>query len=61
VEFFIEMGCDLQRRNSKGKNFIDILQLKRNRKLLENLLERETVQIDSVAREMKVTLVNRSE
>ncbi len=48
VEFFIEMGCDLQRRNSKGENFIDVLQLKRNRKLLENLLERETVQIDHI-------------
>jgi ankyrin repeat protein len=60
VEFFIEMGCDLQRRNS-GQNFIDVLQLKRNRKLLENLIEREIIQIDSVAGEMKITFTNRSE
>lgn len=61
VEFFIEMGCDLQRRNTKGENFIDALQLQRNRKLLENLIERETIQIDPVVGEVKVTFTKHSE
>ena len=27
VKFLIEMGCDFQRRNSKGENFLDVLRL----------------------------------
>jgi hypothetical protein len=55
------MGCDLQRRNLKIENFIDVLKSKQNRKLLENLIEREVIQIDNVSEEIKVTLANRSE
>ncbi|CAF2882298.1 unnamed protein product [Rotaria sp. Silwood2] len=57
VEFLIEKGCDLQRRNLKGENLIDVLQLERNRQLLERLIERKVIQIDNVSGEIKVTLV----
>ncbi|CAF1084872.1 unnamed protein product [Didymodactylos carnosus] len=60
VEFLIKMGCNLQIRNSNNQNFIDALQLKRNKKLLENLIQRETIQIDHVSGEMAVALANRS-
>ncbi|CAF4808042.1 unnamed protein product, partial [Rotaria sp. Silwood1] len=62
------MGCDFQRRNSKGDSFTDVLRLQINRKLMENLIERETIRIDdasdkiynkiSEARIAKVTKAN---
>ncbi|CAF3813134.1 unnamed protein product [Rotaria sordida] len=59
VEFLIEMGCDLQRRNSKEESFTDALRLQRNRKLMENLIERETIRIDNASGEIKVIVANR--
>ncbi|CAF3586517.1 unnamed protein product [Rotaria sp. Silwood1] len=52
VEFLIEMECDMQRRNLKGENLIDALQLERNRQLLERLIEREVIQIDNISGEI---------
>ncbi|CAF1060255.1 unnamed protein product [Adineta steineri] len=61
IKFLIEIGCDLQRMNSKLENFIDALQLTRNRTLLEKLIEHETIQIDNISTEIQVILTNQSQ
>jgi hypothetical protein len=43
IEFLIKMGSDLKRRNFNGQNFMEILQLQRNRKLLKSLIEYEII------------------
>jgi len=55
VKYLIEMGCNLQARNINGENFIDVLQLRRNKKLFEKLIEQEAIQIDHVSGEITVT------
>ena len=52
VEYLISMGCDLQRKNLEGENFLDTLQLARNRELLRKLIEHEIIQIDNNAGEV---------
>jgi hypothetical protein len=54
VEYLLKIGCDGQRRNLTGQNFIDALQLRRNRKLLEKLIEQETIRIDPDSGEIKI-------
>ena len=44
IEFLIKMGSDLQRRNIKGENFMEVLQLQKNQKLLQKLIEHEIIQ-----------------
>jgi hypothetical protein len=41
IEYLIKMGSDVQRRNLQGQNFMDTLQLQRNKKLLKTLFEQE--------------------
>ena len=60
VKSLIEMGCDLQVRNVNGENFLNVLQLRRNKKLFENLIEQEAIQIDHVCGGITVTSTNRS-
>jgi ankyrin repeat protein len=43
IESLIQMGSDLQRRNCQGQNFLDTLQLPRNKKLLQRLYEHEII------------------
>ncbi|CAF0897608.1 unnamed protein product [Adineta ricciae] len=43
IEFLINMGSDLQRKNNDGQNFLNALQLPRNKKLLEVLYEQEII------------------
>ncbi|CAF1184717.1 unnamed protein product [Rotaria sordida] len=43
IEYLIRMGSDLQRRNLKDENVFDVLQLKRNRNLLEILIEHDII------------------
>jgi ankyrin repeat protein len=43
IEMLIKMGSNLERRNLQGQNFIETLQLKRNKKLYEKLLEHEII------------------
>ncbi|CAF4123706.1 unnamed protein product, partial [Rotaria sp. Silwood1] len=43
VAFLITMGCDLERRNIYGQHFFQVLQGRKNRKLLEILIERGTI------------------
>jgi len=47
VEYLITMGCDLQRKNLKGEDFTETLQLARNRELLKKLIEHEIIRIDN--------------
>jgi len=56
IEFLIKMGCDLQRRNFKGDHFNDALQLPKNRRLLRNLIERKSIKIDHVSKQILVTI-----
>ncbi|CAF2950824.1 unnamed protein product [Rotaria sp. Silwood2] len=49
VEFLISMGCDLQRRNIHDEHFFQVLQGRKNRKLLETLIERATIVIDKLS------------
>jgi hypothetical protein len=56
IEFLITMGHDLQKRNFNGVNFIDAIQLKQNRRVLDKLLEREIVKINSESGEIQVTM-----
>lgn len=60
VKFLIEIGCNLQVRNINGENFLTALQLRRNKKLFEKLIEQEAIQIDHVCGEITVTSTNRS-
>ncbi|CAF4324433.1 unnamed protein product [Rotaria sp. Silwood2] len=57
VEYLIEMGCDLERRNLQDKNFSDALQLEGNKNLMEKLIEHEIIQIDHESKEIKVHLI----
>ncbi|CAF1202197.1 unnamed protein product [Rotaria sordida] len=43
IEYLIRMGSDLRRRNLKDENVFDVLQLKRNRNLLEILIEHDII------------------
>jgi hypothetical protein len=43
IEFLINMGSDIQRRNFNGQNFLEILQLQRNKKLFQKLVEHEII------------------
>ncbi|CAF1348586.1 unnamed protein product [Rotaria sordida] len=46
IEFLIKIGSNLQRINFKGQNFIDVLQLQRNQKLLKKLIEQDIITIN---------------
>ncbi|CAF0822020.1 unnamed protein product [Adineta steineri] len=46
IEHLIKMGSDLKRRNIQGQNFMAVLQLPRNRKLLKTLYEKEIIKND---------------
>ncbi|CAF5132308.1 unnamed protein product [Rotaria sp. Silwood1] len=61
VEYLIEMGCDVQRKNLQDETFSDALQLKGNRNLLEKLIEHEIIQIDHKSNKIKVYLVKQSQ
>jgi hypothetical protein len=54
VEYLLKIGCDVQRRNSTGQNFQDVLQLSKNRHLLKKLIEQETIEIASDSDEIKI-------
>jgi len=56
IKFLIMMGCDLQRRNLNDENFIDAIQLTRNRNLLKDLLENEIIKIDDKSGQIQVIL-----
>lgn len=60
VEFLIEMHCDLQRTNSNAESFADALRFKRNRKLLERLIDRGTVLMDHASGDITVALTDGS-
>jgi ankyrin repeat protein len=60
IEYLIRIGCDVQRRNSKDEDFIDALQLTRNRKLLQKLIEQEIVRIDENSGEIKINSIKLS-
>jgi hypothetical protein len=57
IEYLLKIGCDGQRRNSHGENFIDALQLERNRNLLKKLIEQETIEIDDDSGEIKINAI----
>ncbi|CAF4484387.1 unnamed protein product, partial [Rotaria sp. Silwood2] len=46
IESLLQMGCNLLTRNLNGENFIDAIQLERNRKLLKKLVERKVIKMD---------------
>jgi len=46
IEVLIKTGCDIERRNFKGQNFLEILQLQRNERLFQNLTELEIIKTD---------------
>ncbi|CAF3348847.1 unnamed protein product [Rotaria socialis] len=53
IQDLIKSGADLQRTNFKGQNFIDTLQLQKNRKLFKKLIEHEIISFD----EQQINLV----
>jgi len=53
IEFLIKMGSDLSRTNSNNINFFAALQMTRNKKLLNKLIEHEIIQIDYISTEVK--------
>jgi hypothetical protein len=57
IEYLLKIGCDGQRRNSHGENFLDALQLERNRNLLKKLIEQETIEIDDDSGEIKINAI----
>jgi hypothetical protein len=46
IEMLIKMGSNLERRNFKGQNFMETLQMKRNEKLYQKLIEHEIIKLD---------------
>ena len=55
VEFLVAMGSDWQRRNSHDEHFFQVLQHRRNRTLLERLIEHGVIATDSVTGEFRVS------
>ncbi|CAF1000934.1 unnamed protein product [Rotaria magnacalcarata] len=53
IQYLIKSGADLQRKNFRGQNFIDTLQLEKNRKLFKKLIEHEITSFD----EQQINLV----
>ena len=43
IEYFLQKGCDTQRRNLFDENFFDAVHLPRNRTLLQKLLDEELI------------------
>jgi hypothetical protein len=58
IEYLIKIDCDLERRNFRDENFYDALKLKRNRNLLEKLIQHEIIHIDQNSGEIKVKRMN---
>jgi hypothetical protein len=59
AEYLIEIVCDLQTKKFERRKFYRCITVKkRNRKLLETLIERETIQIDYASEEITVTFLN---
>ncbi len=54
IKFLITIGCDLHRRNLNNENFIDAIQLRRNQRLLKDLLENEIIKIDNKSGQIQV-------
>ncbi|CAF1241576.1 unnamed protein product [Adineta ricciae] len=46
VEFLIQMGCNVHRKNTKGESFVDALKLPCNRTLMNKLIEHEILEIE---------------
>lgn len=44
IEYLLKQGCDTQRRNIHGENFLSALHLEKNRTLLQKLLEHEILE-----------------
>ncbi|CAF1183270.1 unnamed protein product [Adineta steineri] len=53
IEFLIKVGSDLSCINSKNINFFNALQMTRNKKLLNKLIEHEIIQINYISTEVK--------
>ena len=45
IEFLIQIGCDLEKQNHNGEHFYHALKLKKNQKLLKNLIKHNIVEI----------------
>ncbi|UJR13342.1 hypothetical protein I4U23_000360 [Adineta vaga] len=43
IEYLIEMGSNVHRKNNNGQDFMNALQLQRNQKLLKHLIEHEII------------------
>jgi hypothetical protein len=50
------MGSDLHKRNVHGEHFIQAIQLKRNRKLLKQLIEHEIIVKEDESGQLQVSL-----
>ncbi|CAF3438323.1 unnamed protein product [Rotaria socialis] len=55
VAFLIQMGCDVHRKNIHGEHFFQALQLRKNRTLLERLIEHEIIVKDDETGLFQVT------
>ncbi|CAF1379632.1 unnamed protein product [Adineta ricciae] len=53
IEFLIQNGSDLSRRNFKHINFFNALHISTNRKLLNKLIDHEIISIDYISKEVK--------
>lgn len=45
IEYLLKQGCDTQRRNIHGENFITALHLEKNRNLFKKLIEHEIIDL----------------
>ncbi|CAF2785736.1 unnamed protein product [Rotaria sp. Silwood2] len=61
VEFLLKIGCNPQRQNFNGENFVDAIKLSRNRTLLEKLVEEAVIKIDDESGMVQLILEEQKE
>ncbi|CAF4189624.1 unnamed protein product [Rotaria sordida] len=55
IQYLIKIGCNIQRKNFFNQSFFDVIELKRNRKLLTKLFEHEIISIDKITGKIKIS------
>ncbi|CAF0882332.1 unnamed protein product [Rotaria sordida] len=55
IQYLIKIDCNIQRKNFFNQSFFDVIELKRNRKLLTKLFEHEIISIDKITGKIKIS------
>ncbi|CAF4122153.1 unnamed protein product [Adineta steineri] len=58
IECLIDIGCDIYKKNVHGEHFLQAIQLKRNRKLLKQLIEHEIIVRENESEQLRLASQN---